>query len=69
MAMPLTPQFMVKIEKDGQGTGAVSQPLTRDEVDTWMRLQVVQAKQFVMLRPEANLLDGVRSWATESVTK
>ncbi len=69
MAMPLTPQFMVKIERDGHGTGAVTQSLTQDEVDSWNRLQVAQAKQFVMHRPGANLLDDVRSWVTEIVAK
>jgi hypothetical protein len=69
MGMPLTPRFMIKIERDGQGVGVVRRDLTRDEVDTWNRLQVVQAQRFVMLRPESSCLERIRRWAGERATQ
>lgn len=63
MAMPVSPRYMIQICRDGQGDSAVHRLLMGEEVEAWNRLQVAQARKFVMYHPDTDYQEFVRKHA------
>lgn len=66
MAMPVSPRYMIQICRDGQGDTALRRLLMSEEVEAWNRLQVAQARKFVMYHPDSDFQEFVREHAVDS---
>lgn len=57
--MPLTPRLLVVV-----GPPNAARPLSDNEVDAYNKMQVREAKDYVIHRPSANLAASITAWRT-----